>query len=176
MEAPELGAPDVSIDPMLIPRTSIFNIVGSGANPEYTRRYVDAVVTAFIASREQERAGTINEVGVNITGELATLRKEHEKQKAELDAYVEKHNMHFWKEQATSSATFLAGLKTRQAELMTELQRLENLTPEQLLNSGPTAPAAAGRPGAAEAVDAQGGGGMSNELYLQYLKRTMTSR
>ncbi|HEX8312491.1 MAG TPA: polysaccharide biosynthesis tyrosine autokinase [Chthoniobacteraceae bacterium] len=170
MEAPELGAPEVSVEPMLIPRTSIFSIVGSGTNPEYTRRYVDTVVASFIASRQQVRGQAITDVAVDITGELATYRREHAKEKAELDAFIEKNNMHFWKEQATSSATFLADLKTRQAKLKTELQRLENLTPEQLLNSGPSAPAAQRSAGGENVDPSQGEGGVGNELYGQYLQ------
>jgi capsular exopolysaccharide synthesis family protein len=172
LAAPQLGSSDVTIEPVLIPRTSIFNVVGTGTNPEYTQRYVDEVVKAFILSRRQERTGLVSETSVEISAELSRLGKEYNQQKAELDDFVEKNNMQFWKEQASSSATFLAGLKNRQAQLLTELQRLENLTPEQLLNSGPNTSMAA-RASSGENVDSgKTEAGLNAELYNQYFQAT----
>jgi capsular exopolysaccharide synthesis family protein len=112
----------------------------------------------------------VTNVSVELSAELARYRKEFDQQKAELDAFVEKNDMQFWKEQASSAATFLGSLKNRQARLTTELQRLKYLTPEQLLNSGP-ANAGGQRGGGAQAEEpTEPEGGIGNELYTQYLQ------
>jgi len=45
--------------------------------------------------------------------------------------------MQFWQRQMEESVNFLSGLKTRQAELNTEIQRLKTLTADQLLARPP---------------------------------------
>jgi uncharacterized protein involved in exopolysaccharide biosynthesis len=170
LQAPELGSAEVEIEPSVEPRTSIFNVVGTGTNPEYTRRYVDAVVESFMASRRQERTETVTNVSVELSTELARFRKEYDQQKAELDAFVDKNDMQFWKEQASSAATFLGSLKNREARLTNELLRLKNLTAEQLLNSGPTNTGSPRDAGGQGEELAESEGGLGNELSAQYLQ------
>lgn len=48
IEAPDLKPCDVQITPTQVLRTSLFNVIGVGANAEYVQRYVDAVMQQTI--------------------------------------------------------------------------------------------------------------------------------
>ncbi len=134
LEAPQLSG-KVDIDASTAPRTNIFIVKGTGENPEYTQRFVDAVIVEFLAERRGARDEVISEVKGGLADQAALLRKELEQQQNKFEAFVKENNMAFWQEQAKSAAVFLSGLKNQQAQLRNELQRLQNLTPDELLQT-----------------------------------------
>jgi len=73
------------------------------------------------------------EVKVGSKDQLTQLRADLTKEQAGFQAFITKNNMAFWQEQGKSAALFLSGLKNQQAQLLNELQRLENLSPDELL-------------------------------------------
>lgn len=135
VESPELSG-EVSIEADLIPRTSVFKIVGTGGNPLYTQRFVEAIMESFIQFKNEQRYQTSSTQMVQITEQLSKLADEQKKSEQELKAFVEKNNMAFWEEQGRTSASFLADLKAQQAALTTELNKLQTLGADALL-SGP---------------------------------------
>lgn len=170
LEAPNLTGSAPAISTTVLPRTSIFLVTGTGASPDYTQRFVDAVVTEFITFKSEQREKTVSTASFGLADQANRLRKELEEQQAELKAFVEKNNMPFWAEQGRQSAEFLSELKTREAQLQTELQRLENLTPEQLLTAPPAAARQQGQEPAAAGNGAGGPASIGSELYAQYLQ------
>ena len=165
---------DVTITPVNIPRTMIFSVAGRGTNPDYTRRFVDAMVEEFIAYRKALRKGAVHETSGDLQGELDAVRKELTTRKTEFQSFVEKNGMEAWKEQATGANAFLSGLKAQQAQLQHDLLRLQNLKPDQLLlspqplNLGNAAsPGISPTPEKSSKPDSGFGG---NELYSQYLQ------
>ncbi len=124
----------VEITPALTPRTSIFTIRGVGLHPEHTRRFVDAVMEEFIIFKREQLGQTTNTAMTQISVELARLSSERDSREKELQQFIKTNNMAFWDEQGKTAAKYLSDLKTRQANLATELQSLENLTTEQLLS------------------------------------------
>ncbi|MEA3188604.1 MAG: polysaccharide biosynthesis transport protein, partial [Chthoniobacter sp.] len=68
------------------------------------------------------------------SSELGRLGKERDQRDAELQAFIKQNNMAFWEEQGKTSSKYLSDLKTKQANLVTEMQRLQNLSSDQLLS------------------------------------------
>ncbi len=174
LEAPQLTGNTVEITPSAAPRSSVFTVSGVGSNPEFTQRFVDAVVEELRAVRGEQRSGIKSEVTGQLGDQVTTMKRELETQKAKLQDYVVENNMAFWTEQAKSAAVFLSGLKNQQAALQNELQRLENLSPDQLLSLPPTsAPApkmVGGQPQAGAPPMSQPA--FNGELYTQFLQKT----
>jgi len=169
LEAPQFAHEEVEITPSAAPRSGIIVVSGVGVNPDFTQRYVEAVVTELIAMRLEQRTGIKTEVTGQLGDEIGNLKKELEIEKTKLQTFIEKNNMAFWAEQGKSAALFLSGLKNQQASLQNELQRLENLSPDQLLSLPPT-------PGVPRAgANGPAGGQQSSfnsELYTQFLQKT----
>ena len=172
LEAPQASG-TVEVNAFQLNRSNIFVVNGIGTNPEFTQRYVDAVITELLAMREAERSGVKTEVAGGLADEIKTLKAELEQQKTKLQEFIEKNNMAFWQEQGKSAALFLSGLKNQQAALQNELQRIENLTPDQLLSSTPP-PVAQARQASGPSVTAQNSqsGAFNGELYTAYIAKT----
>ena len=138
-EAPDLHPCKVKVVPALAPRTSILSVTGRGVNAAYTQRFVDAVMTEFL-NFKQAKAGDAMGSAMNQFGsELTRLGKERDEREAEVQDFIKKNNMAFWEEQGRTSAKYLSDLKTKQANLITEMQRLQNLSSDQLLTAPPDA-------------------------------------
>jgi capsular exopolysaccharide synthesis family protein len=162
----------VEITSTIAPRTNIFTVSGAGPNPEYTQRFVDAVVTEFLELRRESRDSTIVEMKGGFSDQITQLRKELDQQKSKLQTFIETNNMAFWQEQGKSAALFLSGLKNQQAQLINEQQRLLNLTPDELLTLPPSQGSGTKpQPGAANA-QSRPEATFNSELYVQYTQVT----
>jgi len=169
LEAPQLtGGADISAS--ITPRTSIFTVVGKGSNPEYTRRFVDAIVASFMEKSRGFKGDALTETSTGISAQLDKIRQDLKQEKEKLDEFVRLNDMQFWTIQMEESVNFLSGLKTRQAELLTEKQRLESLTADQLL----AAPSKAAQVGKSQPIggDSQTDGLFSGDLVQFYLQTT----
>lgn len=175
LEAPQLSG-SVEITPSVAPRTSIFTVSGVGTNPEYTRRYVDAVITEFIAFRRSQVKSDLLDSSGEISSQLKTVRTALEAQQGELQKFIKENDMQFWKQRASKAAETLGELRNRETERKTELHNLQNLTPEELLTvpSLKNAPAKndAAKPAPAGSQQPRGGKEdvFNAELYTQYLE------
>lgn len=164
----------VDINANITPKTNLLVVTGTGRDPEFARIYLDAVIQEFLNSRAEERSGTGTEVKDKLQDQIKTTKAELEEKKQKLQSFTELNNMEFWVEQGKSSALFLSGLKNKQAQLQNELQRIENLTPDQLLTT-PTngAPRASVNQGGASsgAMLADQATSFNSDLYNQYLRK-----
>ena len=167
LESPDLSGV-VNATPNLKPRTSIFSIEGLGSNAEYTRRFVDALMEEFVAYKREKIRDTTDSTMVQISEELQRLRKDLDQHEKELQAFVEKNSMAFWEEQSKTASRYLSDLKTQQANLSTEKNRLETLTSEQLLAQAPIRAAA----GPVEPKDPKSELPIANELNMQFLAKS----
>ena len=169
LEAPELVGDRPEIVPAQVGHGYLFNVVGQGKDPVYTRRYVDACVASFIQFRLGIRDASWTSVNSNIGDELKRLNTQLDGEQAKFQEFIKANNMEFWNDQAVHAAEYLSGLKTRQAALQTDLRRLEQLTPDQLLNA-PAMQAVPRAPGGAAPNDAAAP--MGNDLYSIYIQRS----
>jgi len=173
LEAPTLKSAKVDIVSSVAPRTNIFTVSGTGPNGEYTQRFVDAVVDEFLIMRKYNRDETVQEIGHGMKDQLTQLRAELARQQGEFQAFVTANNMAFWKEQGASAAAFLSGLKNQQTQLTNELTRLQNLTPDELLQT-PVAQAPSAKPqgGATGTANSAPPTQFNSELYVQFTQTT----
>jgi succinoglycan biosynthesis transport protein ExoP len=170
LEHPTLsGEVDVSVS--IRPRTSIFEVVGTGTNPEYTQQFVNALMKEFIASERERRVDQSADTLVSFGEELKQLRKEIDAHEAELQAFIQKENMAFWETQREEAVRYLSELKTRREALRTELRRLENLSAEHLLAASEPPPAAGTEEGRGPR-DANPQSQLGAELKAQYLSKS----
>ncbi len=179
---PELTGPRPSLSATNIARTQIFVVAGRGAEPVYTQAFVNAALDAFIEWRREIQYTQIAGIGSNFGDKLKQSKTELDEAQAKFRDFVAKNKMEFWSELGKSSASFLSNLKTRQAVLQTELQRFQNLTPDQLLVIPPsantyTAPPVGNAPGTGEgtgapATTAAASGSLSADLYSMYLQKS----
>ena len=165
---------NVDITASITPRTNLFIVNGMGRNPEFVQLYVDAVVQEFMNLRAQGRKTTSKDITEQLQEQIKITRAELEQQKRKLQGFTEANNMEFWVEQGKSAALFLSGLKNKQALLHNELQRLENLTPDQLLttpmqSAPPKNQLSAG--GTSSGMVADQTISFNNELYTEYLRK-----
>ena len=134
LEAPNLRG-KVELTATRVPGTAIFDLVGAGNNPEYTQRFVDAAMEEFLNSRHEKAQGQAEQAAKQINEEIAKQRDEKDAREKELRDYSDQNDMAGWTERQKEASTFLGDLSKKRAKLETELDRLQNLTSEQLLMS-----------------------------------------
>jgi capsular exopolysaccharide synthesis family protein len=130
---PGIQTCDVSIVPTLDPRTSLFIVSGIGTNGLYTQYIVQAVMDETIKFKNEKLNG-VNNIAENQYGaELTRLGKDRDTREQQLQDFIKENNMADADEQGSTAARYLADLKTRQANLQTELDRLQTLSDKELL-------------------------------------------
>lgn len=170
LEAPNLSG-NVEIVSSITPRTNIFTLKGIGTNPEYTQLLVDAVVTEYLRERKRDRDDIVQEVKGGLTDQLGELRKELDTGQTRFQTFVQENNMAYWQEQGKSAAASLSGLKNQQLQMRNELQRLQNLTPDELLQTPMAQTGMSKTPGAGAGTGRQEMP-FNNEFFTQYSQVT----
>ncbi|MGA3172073.1 MAG: polysaccharide biosynthesis tyrosine autokinase [Chthoniobacteraceae bacterium] len=139
MDAPDLQPCDVGLTPTQEPRTSLFILTGVGTNGAYVQRFVEAVMEETIKFKSEKLSGVSNNAESSYSSELTRLGNERDKQEQDLQNFIKDNDMAEADEQGTTAAKYLADLKTRQANLQTELDRLQTLSAQELLTTtGPS--------------------------------------
>jgi succinoglycan biosynthesis transport protein ExoP len=133
LDAPDLTPCDVQIMPTLEPRTSLFTVTGLGTNGAYTQRMVDAVMQETIKFKNEKLSNVNNSAESAYGEELTRLGNDRDKDEQKFQDFVKANNMANWEVQGTTAAKYLADLKTQQANLQTELDRLKTLSAKELL-------------------------------------------
>jgi len=174
LESPKFAG-KVDIAASITPRTNIFIVTGTGGDPEFVRSYVNAAIQEFMNLRAEGRNSTGVEVTEKLQDQIKSTKDELETQKKKLQSFAELNNMEFWMEQGKSSALQLSAFKNKQAQLQNELQRLESLTPDQILNSAAQSGGSRQPMNSAGAAPAPGGESNTTfnaELYNEYLRKS----
>ena len=169
LESPNLNG-IVEITASNLPRTSIFIVTGSGSNPLYTQKFVDTVVDEFLKWRYENRTGQAGQVNTSLSAQEAQTRQELEQNKARLQAFTEKNSMQFWTERNNKAVAYLLGLKNQKTQLHDELQRLQNLTPDELLHAAASPPPMSKQPGGNPALSAKQEATFNSALYQEYIQ------
>jgi capsular exopolysaccharide synthesis family protein len=166
LEHPELTG-TIEISSVLTPRTNIFTVTGIGSSPIYTQKFLDVAVDEFLKWRFESRSS----VGGKVTGSLEEQRDQLEKElkeaKVKLQAYEEENNMQFWKATQNKAVTALSDLKNKKAQLQDELRRLQNLTPDELLQAAAPKPPAENQQ---TGISAKQEANFNGALYSEYIQ------
>jgi uncharacterized protein involved in exopolysaccharide biosynthesis len=134
LDDPDLPAGDVAITATVEPRTSLFQVTGVGTNGAYTQKFVEALMEETIKFKN-EKLSSINSNAESTYGsELTRLGHDRDQREQDLQDFIKANNMADWEQLGTTAAKYLADLKTRQANLKTELDRLQTLSDKELLS------------------------------------------
>ena len=125
--------PPVALRVSVSPKTSIFVLEATGANPEYTQEFLQACMEEYINLKKEMRAQTSDTTVAGLTEEALRLEKELRRGEDELAQFQASNSVVLLEEQGNSTAKQLAGLYQRLADLKSENSLLQALTFDQNL-------------------------------------------
>lgn len=123
----------VALKALILPRTTIFVLEGTGPDGRYTQGFVQACMEEYINLKKEMRAQTSDVTLAGMTEEVARLEKELRKCDEELVTFQSSNSVILLQEQGNSAGSFLAGLNQRLATLKSEYALLQTLTVDQNL-------------------------------------------
>lgn len=123
----------VALKALILPKTTIFVLQGTGPHNRYTQDFVQACMEIYISLKKEMRAQTSDTTLAGMTEEVVRLEKELRKCDEELVAFQSTNRVVLLQEQGNGAAGFLAGLNQRLAFLKSEHALLQTLTLEQNL-------------------------------------------
>lgn len=124
---PDITRAWVSLSVQQRDQASIFQLRAEGGAPEFTQKFLDAVMEEYQNFRQDMRSETTESTLIAVTEQLYRLEEEIEIQENTVVDFQKENNLIFLKEQDSSAGAYLARLTTQQAELKTQLLILENL-------------------------------------------------
>lgn len=130
---PNLNFSPVTLHISVLPKTTIFNFQALGADGEYTRAYLDAVMEEYINFKKEMRTGVSDNTLAGITDKLVPLERDLKKLENELLDYQASNSVVYLQEQGKGADSYLAKLNQQQAALKTEYQLLTLLDLDQNL-------------------------------------------
>ncbi len=132
-QKPGLTPAPVRLDISVSPKTTIFNLIATGTDREYTRAFLDAVMEEYMNLKKEMRASTSETTLAGITEQSVTLERELKKEEDELLAFQATNSVVFLQEQGNSAGSYLVQLNRQLAQLKTEYQLLNLLDLDQNL-------------------------------------------
>lgn len=153
---PEMQSARVEITVEQKSRTSIFELQAIGANPEYTRAYLNALMQKYLDFKKGMREGQGHNVTTAITEQLIDVEKDLRGAEDELLEFQKQNNIGFIQEEGNSAAAYLVKLNQNYAALKTEYDLLSMLDLDQNLDRKQTKPEGAGPIGAQPSDDSPG--------------------
>jgi len=170
IDSPKLTGKIEDLTATRSPGTSIFSIAAIGTNPAYTQAFVNAIMAEFINYKQEKRNNVADRAARQIGDETTKQRLELEARENDLRKYADQNDMSAWAEQGKEAATFLSDLSKKRARMETDLDRMQNLTSEQLLNM----PAAGDDTSAADSKGASPvESPIAMDLATQYLQKAL---
>jgi succinoglycan biosynthesis transport protein ExoP len=139
---PNVTPQPVQIKVSVQPKTSIFILQASGADPQYTSDYLEACMEEYIALKKEMRTQTSDTTVAGLTEELLRLEKELRDSDQELADFQTSNSVVVLQEQGNSAGSYLAALNQRLAALKSEYDLLQTLTLDQNLERQPQLTAA----------------------------------
>jgi polysaccharide biosynthesis transport protein len=133
-EHPELPVCDVKLRVTVSPRTSIFNLQATGSEPEYTRRFIQAVMDEYIAYRREMREQTSELTLAEIHDEVQRMEVALTDADDAVNNFRRENNMVFLEKESGNAAQRLGTLNNDLASFQSEYQLLQMLTFEQALH------------------------------------------
>jgi Mrp family chromosome partitioning ATPase len=123
----------VALKALILPKTTIFVLQGTGRQAHYTQEFVQACMEEYVNLKKEMRAQTSDTTLAGITEEIVRLEKELRKGDEELVAFQSSNSVVLLQEKGNTAGNFLANLNQRLAALKSELALLQTLNLEQNL-------------------------------------------
>jgi capsular exopolysaccharide synthesis family protein len=133
-QKPELRMQPVMLKVTVLPKTTIFVLQATGADPEYVQAFLQACMEEYIALKKEMRTQTSDSTVAGLTEEVMRLEKELRKADEDLVAFQSTNSVVLSQDQGNSAANYLAALNQRLAALKSEYELLQLLTVDQNLD------------------------------------------
>ncbi len=118
------------------PRTTIFNLQATGADPKFTQEFLQGVMEEYIRLKREMRKQASDSTVADLMEEVLTLEKELRKSEEEIAEFQGTNSMVWLEEQGNTVGNYLAGLSQRLEGLKSEYDMLQTLTLDQNLQRG----------------------------------------
>jgi succinoglycan biosynthesis transport protein ExoP len=130
---PALTNQPVAIKVAVSPKTSIFVLEATGADPRYVQQYLQSCMEEYINLKKEMRAQTSDNTVAGLTEELLRLEKELRKGEEEMVTFQGSNSVVLLEDQGNSTVGYLTALNQRLAVLKSEYSLLQTLTLDQNL-------------------------------------------
>ncbi|MBV8176961.1 MAG: hypothetical protein JO151_20690, partial [Verrucomicrobia bacterium] len=154
-----------------LPQTSIFVLSTTGPDAQYVQKFLDAIMTEYIATKKEMRSSKTEDTQAAIVGEIA--RVEHEMQQSEQDLlnFQKANNVGYLEQEGNSAGVYLANLNRQLADLKTQYQLFSTMDLDEIIAKTQNDPGHAGNLAARSAdVEYQGLLGTGIQPEDQYLE------
>lgn len=122
----------VDLDVTVLPRTTIFILNAYGANPQYTKAYLEQCMTQYMNLKRQLASGVSSSTISALQLQQSGLETRIEQNGDQLNAFLATNDAALL-EEATSVGYYLTALYENLANAQAQLDLLRNMTPEQYL-------------------------------------------
>ena len=113
-------------------KTAIIDLRATGPESEITQAYLNQIMQQYMEFRKEVREKTSDTTLAKITEQVKSLQTELNEKQAKLHAFQTSNNVVFLQEQGSSASSFLGKIERQRADMVTELNLLNIVTPEQL--------------------------------------------
>jgi polysaccharide biosynthesis transport protein len=124
--------PPFKLEVKEIPKASVFELRVTGADPDTTRAFLDALMQAYLDFRKQERLRSSESTRGSFTNQLERLEKDIFEQQEKARKFQIDNQLIVFQEQGSSAAAYLARINRQLTALHLEAQLTELLNPDQL--------------------------------------------
>ncbi len=133
---PKLRIQPVALKVSVLPKTTIFVLQATGAEPEYTQAFLKACMEEYIDLKKEMRTQTSDTTVAGLTEEVMRLEKELRQADQDLVAFQSTNSAVLSQDQQgnNSAANYVAALYQRLAAQKSEYQLLQMLTVDQNLD------------------------------------------
>jgi polysaccharide biosynthesis transport protein len=169
---PQLHPVPVTLAVSQMGQTSIFVLAGSGSEPLYTQKLLDAIMAAYITTKKELRSSKSETTQTAIMDEVSRVESAMRQGEQELLDFQKENNVGYLEKEGNSAGSYLATLNRQLADLKTQYQLLASLDIDQIIERRQNDPQQAGDTTAAAAPDSdsQGLSGNATESETQYLQ------
>jgi capsular exopolysaccharide synthesis family protein len=132
-QKPGVPAQPVQLKVSFLPKTTIFMLMATGADPEYTQAFLQACMEEYLNLKKEMRLKTSDTTFAGLTEEVLRLEKELRKSDEEMVQFQSTNSVVLLQDQGNSAGNYLGALNNRLAALRSENELLQTLTLDQNL-------------------------------------------
>ena len=120
------------------PRSSLYNIQATGANPLFTQTFLDAVMQAYLDYMKTTRAQVSGDTLASLSDQMQRYERDLKNGQDALLAFEQTNNLAILQEEAAVAGSYLTKLKTQLSDLQLEARLLDDVTNASALGTNGT--------------------------------------
>ena len=131
---PDWPVESIQLKVDILPKTTIFLLRGSGAEPRSTEAFVQACMEEYVNLKKEMRSRTSDNTIEGLHEDVMRLKAELSRGEEEMVEFQRTNSVVMLQDQGNTAGHYLTGLNERLASLKSEYELLEALTLEQNLD------------------------------------------